>query len=120
MDRSCGERSCAVEIPRAPSLEMPPEIEERARPLAVGRKPDYLAWFKKVSGTVVRSTHRAVPATVPDTFLNQADFSGQSHRLSGETDLNEDRWLRIKRIGRIVRTDSLSEIGREGARQQGA
>jgi hypothetical protein len=35
---------------------------------------DFLAWFKKVSGTVVRSTLRAVPATVPDTFLNQADF----------------------------------------------
>ena len=30
------------------------------------------AWFKKVSGTVVRSTLRAVPATVPDTFLNPA------------------------------------------------
>jgi len=28
------------------------------------------AWFKKGSGTVVRSTLRAVPATVPDPFLN--------------------------------------------------
>jgi len=33
------------------------------------------AWFKKVSGTVVRSTLRAVPATVPDTFLNHAEIS---------------------------------------------
>jgi|GEM_PF-3488400 len=31
-----------------------------------------MAWFKKVSGTVVRSTLRAVPATVPGTFLNHA------------------------------------------------
>ncbi len=31
--------------------------------------------FKKVSGTVVRSTVRAVPATVPDTFLNPASRS---------------------------------------------
>ena len=30
------------------------------------------AWFKKGSGTVVRSTVRAVPATVPDPFLNHA------------------------------------------------
>jgi hypothetical protein len=32
----------------------------------------FIAWFKKGSGTVVLSTHRAVPATVPDPFLNQA------------------------------------------------
>jgi len=31
--------------------------------------------FKKGSGTVVRSTLRAVPATVPDPFLSHADFS---------------------------------------------
>jgi glucosamine-6-phosphate deaminase len=31
---------------------------------------DKSAWFKKGSGTVVRSTLRAVPATVPDPFLN--------------------------------------------------
>jgi hypothetical protein len=31
------------------------------------------AWFKKGSGTVVRSTLRAVPATVPDPFLNHAE-----------------------------------------------
>ena len=30
------------------------------------------AWFKKGSGTVVRSTQWAVPATVPDPFLNHA------------------------------------------------
>jgi len=30
-------------------------------------------WFKKGSGTVVRSTLRAVPATVPDPFLNHAE-----------------------------------------------
>ena len=35
------------------------------------RVPDG-AWFKKGSGTVVRSTLRAVPATVPDPFLNHA------------------------------------------------
>jgi len=28
------------------------------------------AWFKKGSGTVVRSTLRAVPVTVPGPFLN--------------------------------------------------
>jgi RNA polymerase sigma-70 factor (ECF subfamily) len=32
------------------------------------------AWVKKGSGTVVRSTHRAVPATVPDPFLNHASI----------------------------------------------
>jgi hypothetical protein len=31
-----------------------------------------VARFKKGSGTVVRSTLRAVPATVPDPFLNRA------------------------------------------------
>ena len=31
----------------------------------------FRAWFKKGSGTVVRSTLRAVPATVPDPFLNR-------------------------------------------------
>ena len=31
-----------------------------------------LAWFKKGSGTFVRSTLRAVPAKVPDPFLNHA------------------------------------------------
>jgi hypothetical protein len=36
------------------------------------------AWFKKGSGTVVRSTLRAVPATVPDPFLNQAAFQRSS------------------------------------------
>jgi hypothetical protein len=35
---------------------------------------EFLAWFKKGSGTVVRSTLRAVPATVPDPFLNHAKF----------------------------------------------
>ena len=30
------------EKPRTPSLEMPPELNERARPLAVERKPDFL------------------------------------------------------------------------------
>ncbi len=34
----------------------------------------FLAWFKKGSGTVMRSTLRAVPATVPDPFLNHAAF----------------------------------------------
>jgi Uma2 family endonuclease len=32
-----------------------------------------VAWFKKGSGTVLRSTLRAIPATVPDSFLNQAE-----------------------------------------------
>ena len=31
-----------------------------------------LAWSKKGAGTVVQSTLRAVPATVPDPFLNHA------------------------------------------------
>jgi uncharacterized protein DUF4350 len=39
--------------------------------------PDLEAEFKKGSGTVVRSTLRAVPATVPDPFLNQRKSSGQ-------------------------------------------
>ena len=34
------------------------------------------AWFKKGSGTVVRSTLRAVPATVPDPFSNYAENCG--------------------------------------------
>jgi len=33
--------------------------------------------FKKGSGTVVRSTLRAVPATVPDPFLNRGESSSQ-------------------------------------------
>lgn len=33
-----------------------------------------MAWFKKGSGTVVRSSLRAVPATVHDPFLNHADI----------------------------------------------
>jgi radical SAM family protein len=37
--------------------------------LQLSRLPNS-AWFKKGSGTVVRSTRRAVPATVPDPFLN--------------------------------------------------
>src|SRR5262245_26863683 len=37
---------------------------------------DERAWLKKGSGTVVRSTLWAVPATVPDPFLNQADEAG--------------------------------------------
>jgi len=36
------------------------------------RSGRYCAWFKKGSGTVVRSTLRAVPATVPDPFLNRS------------------------------------------------
>ncbi len=32
------------------------------------------AWFKKGSGTFVRSTLRAVPAKVPDPFLNHAEI----------------------------------------------
>ena len=39
-----------------------------------GRATEMLAWFKKGSGTDVRSTLRAVPATVPDPFLNHADL----------------------------------------------
>ena len=38
---------------------------------------DWTDEFKKGSGTVVRSTLRAVPATVPDPFLNQAGFPEQ-------------------------------------------
>ena len=40
-------------------------------PLEEGRE------FKKGSGTVVRSTLRAVPATVPDPFLNHAGDWGE-------------------------------------------
>ena len=36
------------------------------------------AWFKMGSGTVVRSTLRAVPATVPDPFLNHGQFAYQT------------------------------------------
>jgi hypothetical protein len=45
------------------------------------------AWIKKGSGTVVRSTLRAVPATVPDPFLNHAPSADAAQRLSG--------WLRV-------------------------
>jgi hypothetical protein len=34
----------------------------------------FWAWFKTGSGTVVQSTLRAVPATVPDPVLNRAGF----------------------------------------------
>ena len=34
----------------------------------------FSAWFKKVSGTVVRSTLWAVPATLPDPFFNHAHY----------------------------------------------
>ena len=73
--------------PRTPSLEMPPEKNEWARPLAVERK---------------------------------SVFSGQSHRRPGGRRLNEDWRFIIGREGRIARTGSLSEIGREGVRQQEA
>jgi hypothetical protein len=39
-----------------------------------GERSVFVAWFKKGSGTVVRSTLRAVPATVPDPFLNNGVF----------------------------------------------
>ena len=39
---------------------------------AAHRAKTRLRGFKKGSGTVVRSTLRAVPATVPDPFLNHA------------------------------------------------
>jgi len=39
------------------------------------------AWFKKGSGTVVRSTLWAVPATVPDPFLNQAPAAPPSAQM---------------------------------------
>jgi len=42
------------------------------------------AWFKKGSGTVVRSTLRAVPATVPDPFLNQAAIRSRLAQLEIE------------------------------------
>jgi hypothetical protein len=47
----------------------PPNCSKSLRLVEIMRKK---AWFKKGSGTVVRSTLRAVPATVPDPFLNHA------------------------------------------------
>jgi len=41
------------------------------------------AWFKKGSGTVLRSTLRAVPATVPDPFLNHAEIRDRSGKYLG-------------------------------------
>jgi hypothetical protein len=51
---------------------------------------ELLAWFKKVSGTVVRSTLRAVPATVPDTFLNQEELGNLADDKSSETTATTD------------------------------
>ena len=39
------------------------------------------AWSKKGSGTVVRSTLRAVPATVPDPFLDLMTKTKNSRRI---------------------------------------
>ena len=39
-----------MESPRTPSLEMPPEFDERARPLAVGRKPVFSGQSHRPSG----------------------------------------------------------------------
>ena len=38
------------------------------------RQHDYGAWFKEGAPAVVGSTLRAVPATIPDPFLNNADY----------------------------------------------
>ena len=44
------------------------------------------AWFKKGSGTVVRSTLRAVPATVPDPFfVFERELSGDLTIEAGAT-----------------------------------
>ena len=40
----------------------------------VGRVSIFLAWLKKVSGTVAGMARRVVRTTVPDTFLNHARF----------------------------------------------
>ena len=40
-------------------------------------------WFKKGSGTVVQSTLQAVPATVPDPFLNHVEFRHIVRRWDG-------------------------------------
>ena len=45
-----------------------------------------MAWFKKGSGTFVRSTLRAVPAKVPDPFLNHAQ-SIVTRLLTGSTNV---------------------------------
>jgi hypothetical protein len=42
-----------------------------------------VAWFTKVSGAVVQSTLRAVPATVPETFLRQIVCTGLILALAG-------------------------------------
>jgi hypothetical protein len=55
----------------------------------------WLAWFKKGSGTFVRSTLRAVPAKVPDPFLNQVRFL---------------RWLLLHRVTRYVTSWILAGI----------
>src|SRR5262249_18718200 len=54
---------------RTPVLRQP--IRDNGSP----KNAEVSAWFKKGSGTVVQSTLGAVPATVPDPFLNHAEVS---------------------------------------------
>ena len=80
-----------------------------------------MAWFKKGSGTVVRSTLRAVPATVPDPFLNHARFStsrgfdavGPSgDRRAADRDHTSSRYTPMKRhLAFVVVLSLVASVG---------
>jgi len=80
------------------------------------------AWFKKGSGTVVRSTLRAVPATVPDPFLNHASKSREQmakrsayqERAIKNYYKNRDA-IMLQRLGELV-TDLYLAEGKSRAR----
>jgi len=62
------------QIPIQPIWQLSDAEERRTKQVEVGfQSTKKLTWFKKGSGTVVRSTLGAVPATVPDPFLNHAE-----------------------------------------------
>ena len=92
-----GQTDVAVDAPADPPSNGPTSTEPHPS--------DNSAWSKKGSGTVVRSTLRAVPATVPDPFLNHAEDSDQSIGVS--------RQERI-RLLRVI--DAAANRAREGLR----
>ena len=74
--------------------------EKESRALQYSDALDAAAWFKKGSGTVVRSTLRVVPATVPAPFLNHAQSgavqtSSDFGPLSSVPDLAQDVVIEI-------------------------
>ena len=78
-----------------------------------------LAWFRKGSGTVVRSTPWAVPATVPDPFLNHAVMC--RYRLENVVrryrESRSGRTIEALRVGQldVKAGESLAVVGHNGS-----